>query len=63
MTPAGRGLRRRQGHAHPGGAAIADRGQKRPPSTAQVQHATARLDADLLGYVVVLAALGLLEAQ
>ena len=42
-------------------AALADEVQERPPSGAKVEHPPARPDADLLGDVLVLAALGLLE--
>ena len=56
-------LRARERDAHARRALLADGGQERAPAAAEVEHAAARLDADLLGHVLVLAALGLLEAH
>ena len=42
---------------------LADEVQQRTPPAAEIQHAPAGSDADLLGDVLVLAPLSLLEAQ
>ena len=63
VAPAGRRLRGGQGDADPGAASAADEVEQRAPAAAEVEHAPARSDPDLLGHVLVLAPLGLLEAQ
>src|SRR5262249_43091927 len=56
-------LRRGQGHANPDAAAASDEVEERTPAAAQVEHAPARPDPDLLGHVEVLATLSLFQAD
>ena len=63
VAPAGRRLRRGQGDPHAGGAPAAGEVEQRAPAAAQVEHAPPGPDPDLLGHVLVLAPLGLLEAE
>ena len=63
VAAAGGHLGRGQREAHAGGAAVAHVVEQPTPPAAEVDHATARADPDLLGHVVVLAALGLLEGE
>ena len=63
MPPTGRHLRRGQRDADPGATSVADEVQQRPPPTAEIEHAAARPDPDLLGDILMLAPLGVLEAQ
>ena len=63
VPPARRHLRRGQRDADPRAAAVADEVQQRPPPAAEIEHPATGSDADLLGHVLVLAPLGLLEAQ
>src|ERR671911_2808784 len=63
VPPAGRRLSGGQGDADSGAAPTPDEVQERAPPAAQVEHAPARSDPDLLGDVLVLAPLSLLEAQ
>jgi hypothetical protein len=59
----GRRLRGRQGDAKPRPAPFAHVLEQCAPAAAQIKFASARTDIDLLTDVVVLAPLGLLEAQ
>ena len=63
VAPAGLGLRGGERDADARRAPAADVVQQRPPAAAEVEHPPAGRDPDLLGDVVVLAALGLLERQ
>src|SRR5437588_3083997 len=63
MPPAGGHLRGGQGDADTGAARVADEVQERPPAAAEIEHPAARPDAYLLGHILMLAPLGLLEAQ
>jgi hypothetical protein len=53
----------RERHADAVGSAVADEVQQRPPSASEIEDPPAGLDPDLLGDVLVLAALGLLERE
>src|SRR5581483_3245778 len=63
VPAAGRQLCRRERHAHRDASARSGIGYQRPPATTQVEQASARPDSHLFGDIVVLAALGLLEAE
>ncbi len=63
VAQAGRRLRARQRDAQPDRLATADEVEQRPPAAAEVQHARASDDPDLLGHVLVLPALSLLQAD
>ena len=63
VPPAGRRLRGGQGDADPDAAPAPDEVEQPAPAAAEVEHAPSRADPDLLGHVLVLAALSLLEAQ
>ena len=63
VAPAGLRLRRGQRHPDAGRPPPADEVEQRAPSAAQVEHAPARADPDLLGHVLVLAPLSLLQGQ
>jgi hypothetical protein len=63
VTAAGRGLGRGQGDADPGRADAPDVVQQPAPPAAEVEYATTGFEAELLGDIVVLAALCLLQAQ
>src|SRR5436305_4425942 len=63
VPPTGSHLRGGQRDAHPGATSVADEIQERPPPAAEIEHAAARPDAYLLGHILMLAPLGLLEAQ
>jgi hypothetical protein len=63
VAAAGVVLRLGERHAEPVGAAHADEVQQRAPAAAEVEHAPAGLDPDLLGDVLVLARLRLLERE
>src|SRR5262249_33750046 len=63
MTLARRHLRRGQGDTDPRRALVADEAQQRTPPAAQVQHTPPGFDADLVGNVLVFAALSLRETQ
>ena len=63
VPPARRRLRGGQRDTDPGAAPAPDESEQRAPAAAQVQHAPARPDPDLLSHVLVLALLSLLEAE
>jgi len=63
LAAAGLHLRRGQGDADAGGPGAADGVEQRTPPAAEVEHAPAGLEPDLLRHVLVLAPLGLLEGQ
>jgi hypothetical protein len=47
----------------PGATSVADEIQQRPPPAAEIEHSAVGPDAYLLGHILMLAPLGLLEAQ
>jgi hypothetical protein len=61
VAPARLRLSARQRDPHPLRTALAHVVQERSPAAAEVQHAPAGIDADLIRHVLVLASLGLLE--
>src|SRR2546429_695808 len=63
VPPTGSHLLGGQRDTHPVAPVVADEVQQRPPAAAEIEHPAARPDADLLGHVLMLAPLGLLEAQ
>ena len=63
VPPTGSHLRGGQRDADPGATPGADEIQQRPPAAAEIEHPAARPDAYLLGHILMLAPLGLLEAQ
>ena len=63
VAAAGFGLGRRERHADALGLALADEVEQRAPAAPEVEHPATRRDADLLGDVLVLAALRLLQGQ
>src|SRR6476469_7439248 len=63
VAPTGSHLRRGQRDADPGPTSGADEMQQRSPPAAEIEHPPAGPDADLLGHILMLATLGLLEAQ
>ena len=63
VPPTGSHLRGGQRDADPGATSVSDEIQQRPPPAAEIEHPATRSDADLLGHILVLAPLGLLEAQ
>jgi hypothetical protein len=63
VPPTGSHLLGGQGDTDPCRTPVADEAQQRPPAAAEIEHPAARPDADLLGDILMLAPLGLLEAQ
>ena len=63
VAPAGLGLGGESVTPTPSALALADEVEQRPPAAAEVEHAAAAVDPDLLGDVLVLAPLRLLERQ
>ena len=63
VTPAGGHLRRRQGDADTVAPSAPNRVEQRAPTTAEVEHTTARSEADLLGDELVLPILCLFQGH
>jgi hypothetical protein len=63
MPTTGSHLRGGQRDADSGATSVADEVQQRPPSAAEIEHPAVGPDAYLLGHILMLAPLGVLEAQ